>query len=132
MAVTFQLPAEVVRSIDDTARTENKAPDQVVTEALRTGLPASREAVEARYRAALHRLQSLPDDEFQGVQNARISHVDQARLTDLLEANRKRNLDSDELAELAVLQDRAVAIAAENTIARTLLRDRKTLRTHPG
>jgi hypothetical protein len=125
MPVTFRLPAELVRNIDDTALAENKAPDQVVTEALRTGLPASKKLVEERYQETLRRLKDLSDDVLHKVHERRLSDNDQDRLSNLLTANRERVLEPQELDELNTLQDRAVNIAAENVIAWTLLRDRK-------
>lgn len=114
---SFQLPTEIVEAVNHFARERRETPDQIVAEALRIALHPLRQEALKRLNAEVVRQRKRAPSSINRSRNARLDSAAEARLADLLDINRERDLSESERIELEGLFDEIEKIATERAAA---------------
>jgi hypothetical protein len=119
---TIQVSDELYRRLQRTAEATHQPIEHVVEQALSAGLPPSAEDVPPAFRADVHGLEELGDDDLWAIWRTTASAQEAARHHSLLDRQAANTLTSDERKELGRLRHEADRRLIRRAHAAALLR----------
>jgi hypothetical protein len=123
--LTFRLPEEIAELITQTATSRSQSPDEVVAEALKVSLQPLAQQATQQLNREIESLQDKTTKELEALLNSGLPNKEQARLSELLQFNRERELSPEELAKLKEFRSKIEAIATRKAATIWLLSRRK-------